>query len=186
MKFSVFIAAIVCVISLKPYTSFAGDCGLLDQDMRLLASNETRNLCHDYDAELYLIVNTASECAFTPQYEELEALHQQYASRGLIVLAFPSNDFLNQEPGTEDDIQDFCETNFDVSFPLFSKTHVIGEETADLYRLLTEQAGPPRWNFYKYLVNADGEVLKRYSSITRPNNPRFLNDLDHLLREVND
>ncbi len=179
----------ITVISVIIFTAFsarsqADDCGLLDQDLRLIASSETRNLCHDYDAKLFLIVNTASECAFTPQYEELEELHRNYSERGLLVVAFPSNDFLNQEPGEESDIQEFCETNYNVSFPLFAKTHVIGESTSPLYQQLAEAAGPPRWNFYKYLVNRQGEVVKRYSSITRPNNPRFLNDLNRILRET--
>jgi glutathione peroxidase len=182
MKFITVISAII-LTAISTHAK-AGECGLLDQDLRLIASSETRNLCHDYDAKLYLIVNTASECAFTPQYEELEELHRNYSDRGLLVVAFPSNDFLNQEPGEESDIQDFCETNYNVTFPLFAKTHVIGESTSPLYQQLAEAAGPPRWNFYKYLVNRQGEVVKRYSSITRPNNPRFLNDLNRILRET--
>ena len=160
------------------------DCGILDQNVRLLASDDVRNLCHDYPAKLYLIVNTASECAFTPQYEELESLYQDYASRGLMIFGFPSNDFLNQEPADEDEIRSFCSTNFDVSFPMFEKTVVTGSNASPLYVDLAAEFGAPRWNFYKYLVDADGVVIKRFTSIARPENSRFREKIDEVLRLI--
>ena len=160
------------------------DCGILDQNVRLLASDDVRNLCHDYPAKLYLIVNTASECAFTPQYEELESLYQDYASRGLMIFGFPSNDFLNQEPADEDEIRSFCNTNFDVTFPMFEKTVVTGSNPSPLYADLAADFGAPRWNFYKYLVDADGVVIKRFTSIARPENSRFREKIDEILRLI--
>ncbi|WP_298633557.1 glutathione peroxidase [uncultured Umboniibacter sp.] len=160
------------------------ECGILDQNVRLLASDDVRNLCHDYPAKLYLIVNTASECAFTPQYEELESLYQDYASRGLMIFGFPSNDFLNQEPADEDEIQSFCTTNFNVTFPMFEKTIVTGPNPSPLYADLAVEFGEPRWNFYKYLVNADGVVIKRFTSIARPENSRFRATIDEILRLI--
>lgn len=159
-------------------------CGILDQNVRLLASDDVRNLCHDYPAKLYLIVNTASECAFTPQYEELESLYQDYASRGLMIFGFPSNDFLNQEPADEDEIRSFCNTNFNVSFPMFEKTEVTGANPSPLYAALAAEVGAPRWNFYKYLVDANGVIIKRFTSIARPENTRFRAKIDEILRLI--
>lgn len=159
-------------------------CGILEHNVRLLASNEVRNLCHDYPAKLYLIVNTASECAFTPQYEELESLYQDYASRGLMIFGFPSNDFLNQEPDDEEEIRSFCSTNFDVTFPMFEKTVVTGPNPSPLYAALAGEFGAPRWNFYKYLVDANGVVIKRFTSVARPENSRFRAKIDEILRLI--
>lgn len=120
-----------------------------------------------------LIVNLASQCGFTPQYEELEKLHEEQGDQ-LTVLGFPSNDFGEQEPGSDDDIAQFCKINFDVTFPLFHKDHVKDDNIQPVYQWLTDplkngwNSDQPRWNFYKYLVNEQGELIKLFSSSVSP------------------
>lgn len=128
----------------------------------------------DYQGKVMLIVNVASKCGFTPQYAGLESLHQQYADRGLVVMGFPCNQFGAQEPGSEAEIASFCETRFNVSFPMFAKVKVNGDDAHPLYKHLKgEKPGVLgtegiKWNFTKFLVNRDGEVVKRYGSTDTP------------------
>jgi glutathione peroxidase len=127
-----------------------------------------------FERKVLLIVNTASECGFTPQYAELEALHQTYKDRGLVVLAFPCNQFGKQEPGDNKAIQQFCQLNYGVNFPVMAKVDVNGSETAPLFAYLKNQARGVlktqaiKWNFTKFLVNKQGEVVKRYAPRTKP------------------
>ncbi|GFD77464.1 glutathione peroxidase [Tenacibaculum sp. KUL118] len=127
-----------------------------------------------YKGKVLLIVNTASKCGFTPQYEGLEALYKKYKDKGLEVLGFPCDQFGHQEPGSDDDIAQFCSLNFGVSFPLFKKTIVNGHDANPLFEALKEQApgllGTKRikWNFTKFLVTSDGKVLKRYAPTIKP------------------
>ena len=127
-----------------------------------------------YRGKVLLIINTASQCGFTPQYTELEALYQQYKDRGLVILAFPCNQFGAQEPGNNADIQQFCELNFGVSFPLMSKIQVNGPDASPLFEHLKDSARglmktrAIKWNFTKFLVNKDGDVVKRYAPRTKP------------------
>lgn len=127
-----------------------------------------------YKGRVLLIVNTASQCGFTPQYKGLQALHDQYADQGLVVLGFPCNQFGQQEPGGSDQIQSFCEANFGVSFPLFQKIDVNGSNAHPLYQYLTKSApgifGTEgiKWNFTKFLVDRNGKVVKRYPPTTKP------------------
>ncbi|MBI5490884.1 MAG: glutathione peroxidase [Deltaproteobacteria bacterium] len=127
-----------------------------------------------YRGKVLLIVNTASKCGFTPQYEGLEALHRKYAQAGLVVLGFPCNQFGHQEPGDEAEIRTFCSTRYDVSFPLFAKIAVNGPDAHPLYRLL-KSARPGvvgteaiKWNFTKFLVGRDGAVLRRFAPADTP------------------
>ena len=139
----------------------------------VLANGEPKSLS-DYQGKVLLIVNTASKCGFTPQYTGLESLHQTYGERGFSVLAFPCNQFGGQEPGSEEEIQSFCDLNYQTSFPLFSKIEVNGAASHPLYAHLKEQApgvlGSKRikWNFTKFLVDAEGNVVARYGSQTKP------------------
>jgi len=150
----------------------------------VLANGEPKNL-NDYQGKVLLIVNTASKCGFTPQYTGLESLHQTYGERGFSVLAFPCNQFGGQEPGSEEEIQSFCDLNYQTSFPLFSKIEVNGAGSHPLYAHLKEQApgvlGSQRikWNFTKFLVNQQGEVVKRYAPSTKPE--AIASDIDALL-----
>jgi glutathione peroxidase len=119
--------------------------------------------------KVLLFVNVASRCGFTPQYTGLEALYRKHASEGLVVLGFPCNQFGKQEPGTEEEIQTFCSTTYDVSFPLFAKIDVNGPNAHPLYQLLRGDNGAPiRWNFEKFLVDREGNVKKHYSSKDTP------------------
>lgn len=128
----------------------------------------------EYSGNVLLIVNTASKCGFTPQYEGLESLHETYRERGFSVLGFPCNQFGHQEPGNADEIGSFCEQNYGVSFPMFSKIDVNGGGTHPLYRHLKKSApgvlgsGRIKWNFTKFLVNREGEVVKRFAPKAAP------------------
>ena len=150
----------------------------------VLANGEPQNLS-DYQGKVLLIVNTASRCGFTPQYTGLEALHQTYGERGFSVLAFPCNQFGGQEPGSEEEIQSFCDLNYQTSFPLFSKIEVNGAASHPLYAHLKEQApgvlGSKRikWNFTKFLVNQEGDVVQRYAPSTKPE--AIASDIEALL-----
>lgn len=124
-----------------------------------------------FKGKAILIVNTASECGYTPQYKDLQALWQRYRDRGLVVLGVPSNDFGGQEPGTEAEIKRFCERQYAVDFPLAAKEHVIGKEAHPFYQWAAEVAGEaatPRWNFHKYLVGPDGELAAWFPTKTSP------------------
>ncbi len=132
----------------------------------------------EYRGKVLLIVNVASRCGYTYQYEGLEALYREYGGRGLVVLGFPANDFLGQEPGSNEQIKEFCTLNYEVSFPLFSKIHVKGRGAHPLYRFLTDKRTNPRfaggitWNFNKFLIGRDGTVLDRFATKEEPGSDR--------------
>ncbi len=134
----------------------------------------------DYKGQVLLIVNTASHCGFTPQYAGLEKLYERYKARGFIVLAFPANDFLGQEPGDDNTIKQFCELTYKTSFPLFSKISVRGPQMAPLYQYLTTASGfngSVTWNFNKFLVDRQGRVIARFGSKTDPMDPQLEEDV---------
>lgn len=137
-----------------------------------------------YAGDVLLIVNVASQCGYTPQYAGLEQLYRQYRDQGFRVLAFPSNDFGAQEPGTMEEIQQFCTTNYSVSFELFEKVHAIGDDRHPLYSWLISQQEPQeevRWNFEKFLIGRDGQLLERYISKVAPNDPSLIADIEKAL-----
>ena len=142
-----------------------------------------------YQGKVILLVNVASRCGFTPQYEDLEALYQRFKKQGLVVIGLPCNDFLGQEPGTEDDILTFCQTKYNVTFPLTSKVHTIGKGKHPLYAFLTDKTanpsfgGPISWNFNKFVIGRDGTVLKRYPSRVSPRSKDFLSDMTQFLSQ---
>lgn len=135
--------------------------------------------------KVLLIVNTASKCGFTPQLEGLEALHQRYSGRGLAILGFPCNQFGKQDPGSNEEIQAFCQLNYGVNFPVFGKLNVNGNDASPLFKYLKEQAPGAlgteaiKWNFTKFLVNREGNVVKRFASATRPE--QIAKDIEALL-----
>jgi glutathione peroxidase len=131
-----------------------------------------------------LIVNTASYCGYTPQYRDLEALWRRYRDRGLVVLGVPSNDFGRQEPGTAVEIRQFCDTNFQVDFPLTEKIAVLGGNAHPFYRWIAAtlgEAGAPRWNFHKYLVGTNGQLVGAWPSQVRPTDAAITNEIDTAL-----
>lgn len=140
----------------------------LNVDMRVLRSEQSKNLCAAYNDKPLLIVNTASHCGFTPQFKKLETLYQQYKSQGLVVIGFPSDDF-NQEAKNEEETAAVCYANYGVTFDMYAPISVRGDNANPLFKELAKQGGGyPKWNFYKYLVNRRGEVVQRFSSMDSP------------------
>lgn len=138
-----------------------------------------------YRGRVVMIVNTASKCGLTPQYEALEALYREHRDEGFVVLGFPANDFMGQEPGTELEIKQFCTGKYDVTFPMFSKISVKGDEKHPLYAKLTGQpepvGGPVQWNFQKYLVDRSGNVVAKFSPRDKPDSPEVVDRVKGLL-----
>ena len=140
-----------------------------------------------YAGKVVLAVNVASRCGFTPQYAGLQALQDRYSDRGFTVLGFPSNQFFHQEPGTAEQIQEFCSLNYGVTFPLFAKLDVKGEGQHPLYSVLSERAddsgkaGNVTWNFEKFLIGRDGQVVRRFRSKVTPEDPRLVEAVESLL-----
>ena len=138
-----------------------------------------------YKGRVVLIVNTASKCGYTPQYEALEALYREYEPRGFVVLGFPSNDFKQQEPGTDAQIAEFCRATYSIQFPMFSKIHVTGDAMHPLYRTLTSLpaplGGPVQWNFQKYLVDREGRVVAKFVPAKKPDDPEVVARIESLL-----
>jgi glutathione peroxidase len=163
----------------------AADCApALDFEKRRLAGDETVRLCDAYKGKVLLVVNTASKCGFTGQYDGLEALYDKYRGQGLEVLGFPSNDFGNQEPGTEAQIKDFCRLTYSVEFPMFEKVSVKKGKADPFYQYLAQQTGVyPKWNFYKYLIDRNGKVVDVYSSMTSPSSKKLVQTIERLLAE---
>lgn len=140
----------------------------------------------DFKGKVVLVVNTASKCGFTPQYKDLQALHDRYKDRGLVVVGFPANEFGGQEPGTDDDIAEFCEVNYGVNFPLMSKVVVKGDGIHPLFQMLTNQVNPDfngaiNWNFEKFLIKPDGTLARRFRSRTAPSDRELISAVEALL-----
>ena len=153
---------------------------LLQQNFLRLQDEKPQSLCQ-YSGKVVVVVNTASFCGFTPQYQGLEALYAKYKDRGLVVLGFPSNDF-SQETGSNKEIADFCENTFGVKFPMFAKSSVKGPEASPLYQQLAQLSGTaPRWNFHKYLLGRDGKLVDNYSSLTGPDNKGLVRAIEQQL-----
>ena len=138
----------------------------------------------EYKGKVVLIVNTASKCGFTPQYAGLEKLYQDFKGQDFLVLGFPSNQFKEQEPGSDDDIKNFCEINYGVTFPLFSKVDVNGDDAHDLFKYIRKETkgllgDSVKWNFTKFLVDRNGQVIKRFSPQTSPD--KLVDDIKKLL-----
>jgi glutathione peroxidase len=164
--------------------ALACDSPLLDQNFRRLASTDEVNLCEAYGGKVLLVVNTASKCGNTPQYDGLEKLYDQYGEEGLVVLGFPSNDFMGQEPGTEEKIEEFCRLTYGVEFPMFEKTSVKKENAHPFYAALAESAGTyPTWNFHKYLIGRDGKLISDFSPRTKPYDDKLVAALEQALSE---
>lgn len=154
----------------------------LDFAFRPLGGKDPVRLCERYAGQVVLVVNTASKCGFTPQYEGLEALYDRYKDRGFVVLGFPSNDFAGQEPGTEQQIAEFCRLTYGVRFPMFEKTHAAEAQASPLYRTLAGVAGEyPRWNFHKYLLDRDGRLVGSFRSAVEPDDPKLIKKIEELL-----
>jgi glutathione peroxidase len=139
-----------------------------------------------FKGQVVLVVNTASQCGFTPQYKALEELYQRYKDQGLVILGVPSNDFGGQEPGTDEQISTFCQVNYGVSFPMVSKEVVSGKNAHPFYLWARQQLGfgtAPKWNFHKYLIDRNGRLVDYFYSTTAPNANRFISAIEKALHE---
>lgn len=154
---------------------------LLDKTINRLQDDKPVNLCN-FSSQVLLVVNTASKCGYTPQYEGLEALHKKLSSKGFSVMGFPSGDFGGQEFSESDKIADLCFNTYGVNFPIFEKSHVVGSQANPLYRDLIEATGiAPRWNFHKYLIGRNGEVIASFPSGVRPDDPELVKAIEFAL-----
>ena len=166
------IFSLLLILSINTLAKDAPMKTIYDFKVNTIDSKETT--LEQYKGKVMLIVNVASKCGYTPQYDGLETLYKKYKEQGLVVLGFPCNQFSSQEPGSEAEIQNFCRVNFGVTFPMFSKINVNGDNTHPLYRYLkSEQPGilgteTIKWNFTKFLVDKEGKVIERFGSSTKP------------------
>ena len=178
------IAALACAgatpaFSVTPVPAAACPATLAHTFPRL-QDEKPQSLCQ-YSGKVLLVVNTASYCGFTPQYEGLEALYSRYKDRGLVVLGFPSNDF-EQESGGNQQIADFCQNTYGVKFPMFAKSSVRGAQANAMYRQLAQATGrQPLWNFHKYLIGRDGKVVDNYTSLTAPDDRALVREIEKQL-----
>jgi glutathione peroxidase len=162
--------------------AFSSGESLLDQDFRRLASKDVVNLGDAYGGKVILVVNTASKCGNTPQYDGLEKLYERYQDDGLVVLGFPSNDFFGQEPGTEEEIQEFCRLTYGVRFPMFEKVTVKEGSAHPFFVQLAAASGTyPTWNFHKYLIGRDGQLIAEFSPRTRPHDDELVARIEDAL-----
>lgn len=174
------IGALVAVLS---QSAGASD---INFKVKTLAGKDV-DLAQQYQGKVLLVVNVASKCGLTPQYKDLQALYEKYKDSGLCVLGFPCNQFNQQEPGTPEEIQQFCSLNYAVKFDLFGKVDVNGDGACELYKHLTavdakpKGAGQITWNFEKFLVGRDGKVVARYQPRTKPNDPQVIEDIEREL-----
>ena len=171
-------------VALPALADDAASCpAVLNHSFNRLQDDAPQNLCQ-YKGKVALVVNTASYCGFSKQYEGLEKLYARLQDKGLVILGFPSNDFGKQEPGSSKEIADFCFNTYGVKFPMFAKSSVSGKDINPLYAELVKATGTtPKWNFYKYLIDRNGKVLAAYSSMTAPDDKKLLSDIDKALAQ---
>ena len=162
---------------LSKYDKLAYDFNFTDLDGTHLKLNE-------FKGKVIIVVNVASKCGFTKQYEDMQKVWEEYQSKGIIMLGVPSNDFGSQEPGSNEDIKNFCEAKFGISFPMTEKVKVKGEKAHPFYLWAKKNHGKsavPKWNFHKIIISRDGKVAETFSSITNPSSKKFINAIEKLL-----
>lgn len=171
--------AVVALLGMVGLVMAAETPKLLDFKMKSLTGSEVE--LGQYAGKVLLIVNVASKCGATPQYEQLQALHEKYKDQGLVVIGFPCNQFGAQEPGSAADIASFCKDTYNVNFPMFDKVDVNGPEAAPIYKLLTAHepgSGPIKWNFEKFLIGRDGKIVSRYSTRVKPDDKEVVKAIE--------
>jgi glutathione peroxidase len=184
MQFKYLLAVLVALATMADASAAnPGACGpVLNHRMNSL-QGQPQDLCQ-YQGKVVLVVNTASYCGNTPQYQGLEALNQKYAAQGLVVLGFPSNDFGGQEPGTNKEIADFCERTYKVKFPLVEKSGVTKADANPVFKELAKSTGQwPEWNFHKYLIDRSGTKVVSFSSKVTPDDPALVKQIEAMLAE---
>jgi glutathione peroxidase len=154
-------------------------------DVKFLSANEKDYInLSDYKGKVIVVVNTASLCGFVNQFSELQDLYNEYEHKGLVIIAIPSNDFGNQEPKSNKDVVTFCQTNFFITFPIASKIHVKGKDSDVFFQMTRSKFGSqsgPHWNFFKYIIDKDGNLVEWYSSLTNPSSKKFRKTIENLL-----
>jgi len=177
------IVFIFVIVALPMADLRAQECvAIFDYYKRPLTGEKPVHLCERFKDKVVLVVNTASKCAYTDQYAGLEALYDKYKHRGLVVAGFPSNDFAGQEPGSEKQIKSFCRLTYGVQFPMFEKSRVRSPSAEPFYQHLARLgAGAPKWNFHKYLIDRQGNMVSSFPSQIDPNNPQLIELIEKLL-----
>ena len=172
---------IICIYFLLFVSSYSLACSsILDTEIRVLDSSETVNLCK-YEDNVVMVVNVASRCGYTYQYASLQSLYEEYKDQGFVVLGVPSRDFF-QEYSSEEDVAEFCSTEYGVNFPMFATSKVRGNKASPLFKKLIAATGEePTWNFNKYLISRDGEKIYKYGSKVKPDSPELKNQIEELL-----
>ena len=162
-------------------SSYSFACSdILDTEMRVLDSSDTVNLC-EYENQVVMVVNVASRCGYTYQYASLQNLYEEYKDEGFVVLGVPSRDFF-QEYSSEEDVAEFCSTEYGVNFPMFATSKVRGSKASPLYKKLIAASGEePSWNFNKYLISRDGQKIYKYGSKVKPDSPELIKQIEELL-----
>ena len=153
-------------------------------DFKIQSINDNEIELSQYKNKVVLIVNVASKCGFTKQYDDLQELYELYKNKGLVVLGIPSNQFGGQEPGSEKEIKDFCETNFNITFPMTSKYNVKGDKAHPIYLWAKQTYGNssvPKWNFHKILINKEGKIEQTYASFTNPKSKKLISKIEEIL-----
>jgi glutathione peroxidase len=175
------IAALITLAGIAPSSAADTPCPMILDHKFANLMDEPVSLCQ-FSGKVLLIVNTASECGYTPQYESLEKLYRRYRDKGFAVLGFPANDFGGQEPGSNQEIAQFCRVNYGITFPVFAKTTVVGANANPLFRTLAAKTGkPPRWNFHKYLLDKAGAPIAAFESAVEPEDRRITAQIEKLL-----
>ena len=179
-RYIALIVGLVMLLILPAVEAATGCPKLLNHTFPRLQDDAPQSLCQ-YAGKVVVIVNTASYCGFTQQYEGLEQIYARYKERGLVVIGFPSNDFGNQEPGSNQQIAEFCTNTFGVKFPMLAKTTVKGPNANALFRELARKSESPGWNFHKYIVNRNGELVRSFSSQVAPTHRQFIAEIERAL-----
>lgn len=176
------LATLVCVIALLTVAGSAkGDNVVSFYDLTANTLDGKPEKLSEYKGKVLVVVNTASECGFTPQYAGLEQLYLDYKDKGVVVLGFPSNDFGGQEPGTPAEIKAFCDKKYHVTFPMFAKVKTKGEGQSPVYKFLVAKDGEPKWNFHKYVVGRDGQVKASFASAVKPDSAELKSAIEAAL-----
>lgn len=187
MKWLFFLSLMVLNLMLNPSDANANPASAtcapaLSHTFLRLQDEVPQNLCQ-YQGKVIMVVNTASFCGFTSQYEGLEKVYARYKDKGFVILGFPSNDFGQQEPGSNKEIAEFCKNTYDVKFPMFAKSSVSGKDANPLFKMLISKTGTsPKWNFYKYLIDRNGNIVESYNSLSKPDGKSITSEIEKLLK----
>ena len=187
MKWLYLLPLIVLTLMINPSGASANPtntacASVLSHTFLRLQDEVPQNLCQ-YQGKVIMVVNTASFCGFTSQYEGLEKIYARYKDKGFVILGFPSNDFGQQEPGSNKEIAEFCKNTYDVKFPMFAKSSVSGKDANPLFKMLISKTGTtPKWNFYKYLIDRNGNIIESYNSLTKPDSKSMTSEIEKLLK----